>query len=256
MIQKLTPILILACLFIGFKSTAQKIDQITDETEYRNGKFYFANETEIIFSFASIESDSVNIDNVMRWSPVFNYMARLNYDFTKHLGMDIGLGFRNVGFIVKMPEAENNLKKKFRTYNLGLPIGIKIGDLNQKKPFFVFGGFELEMPFQYKEKTFENGDKTKKVTGWFSDRTDLFTQSVYAGIQFPKGFSLKFKYYLQNFFNEDYTLFEDGISSKPYAGLDVRVFYFSITWFPFKDSKSYDLELPKEEFKTTSVAWN
>jgi len=231
-------------LFFAFMATTALMAQV-EVSEYRKGRFYFSNETEIIFSFANIDADSANMDNILRWSPVFNFMGRMNYDITRHLGVDIGLGFRNVGFIAKIPEAENDLKKKFRTYNFGLPIGIKIGDLNQKNPFFLFAGYELEMPFHYKEKTFENGDKTDKITGWFSDRTDLFTQSVYAGVQFPQGFSLKFKYYLNNFFNSDYELFKDGVSTKPYAGLDVNVFYFSITWFPFRDTKSYDIEVPQ-----------
>ncbi len=252
MIPKFKPALVVGLLLLAFTTTAQEKEK---DPDYRVGKWYFSNETEMIFSFANIQSDSMNIDNIMRWSPVFNYMGRINHDISKHVGIDIGLGFRNVGFIAKFPNEENDLKKKFRTYNLGLPIGIKIGDLNQKNPFFLFAGFEIEMPFQYKEKTFENGDKNDKITGWFSDRTDRFTRSVYAGVQFPNGISLKFKYYLQNFFNEDYKIIKDGKTTKPYANLDVHVFYFSLTIYPFKDSKSYDIELPKDEYKTTTAGW-
>jgi len=241
-------------LFISFIAGTPLFAQPTD-SEYRNGKFYFSSETEIIFSFANMDADSTNMDNILRWSPVFNIMGRVNYDISKHLGLDLGLGIRNVGFIAKFPEAENGLKKKFRTYNLGIPIGIKIGDLNQKDPFFLFGGYELEMPFHYKEKTFENGDKTEKVTGWFSDRTERFTQSVYAGIQFPQGLSLKFKYYLDNFFNPDYKLYKDNIATQPYAGLDVHVFYFSITWFPFRDTKSYEMDIPQHQEAIYSSKW-
>lgn len=242
-------------LLTWFIATTSVIAQDDRDSEYRIGKLYFSQETEIIFSFASIDADSVNMDNVLRWSPVFNFMGRMNYDITKNVGLDIGLGFRNVGFIAKYPESENDLKKKFRTYNFGLPIGVKIGDLNQKDPFFLFAGYELEMPFHYKEKKFENGDKTNKITGWFSDRTDLITHSVYAGVQFPQGFSLKFKYYLNNFFNTDYELYKDGISTKPYAGLDVNVFYFSLTWYPFRDTKSYDVEIPQYEKPIFTSKW-
>ena len=252
MIQKFTPALVIGLLLIAFTSAAQ---ETKTDSDYRVHKWYFSNETEMIFSFADIESDSMNADNILRWSPVFNYAGRMNYDFSKHVGLDIGFGIRNVGFIAKFPDEENNLKKKFRTYNLGLPIGIKLGDLNQKDPFFFFGGFELEMPFQYKEKTFENGDKTDKITGWFSDRTNLFTQSAYAGVQFPNGISLKFKYYLQNFFNQDYKIIQDGVPIKPYENFDVHVFYFALTIYPFKDSKTYDIELPKDEYKTVSAGW-
>lgn len=219
---------------------AQKTDDI-----YRTHRRYYSQEGEMIFSFANIESDTLNAENILRWSPVFNFTGHLNYDFSKYFGMDIGLGIRNVGFIAKFPNEPDNLKKKFRTYNLGLPIGIKIGDLNQKHPFFVFGGYEIEMPFHYKEKTFHNGDKDDKVSGWFSSRTDRLAQSVYAGLQFPQGFSVKFKYYLNNFFNAEYKETKDGFTYKPYAGFDVNVFYFSINWFPFQDTKLYDIPLPE-----------
>lgn len=252
MIQKLMPAVAVGLFLLNFSASAQ---ETKPNSEYRTSKWYFSNEAEMIFSFADIESDSMNIDNILRWSPVFNYMGHINYDVSKNIGFDLGLGIRNVGFIAKFPGAENDLKMKFRTYNLGLPIGIKIGDLHQKNPFFLYAGFELEMPFQYKEKKFENGDKTNKTTGWFSDRTDLFTQSAYAGVQFPNGLSLKFKYYLKNFFNQDYQIIEDGVASKPYADMDVHVFYFALTIYPFKDSRSYDIEIPKDEFKTTTAGW-
>jgi hypothetical protein len=119
---------------------------------------------------------------------------------------------------------------------------VKLGDLEQNNPFFFFGGYELEMPFHYKQKRFEDGDKVNKITGYFSKRTERFTQSVYAGVQFRNGFSLKFKYYLDGFFNQDFEEFRDQpdgsrIAVKPYKGFDANVFYFSISWYPFQDSK-------------------
>ena len=247
---------LLTTFLLGFfclNAWSQKED---NDSEYRNGKFYSSSETEIIFSFANVEMDSVNYDNALRFSPVLNLMYRINYDVTKFLGFDAGLGIRNVGFIMNFPDTENHLKKKFRTYNIGIPIGFKIGDLNQKHPFFFFAGNEIEMPFHYKEKTFENGDKTDKIAGWFSKRSELFTQSVYAGVQFPQGFSIKFKYYLTNFFNKDFSYYQDGIALKPYAGMDVNVFYFSITWFPFKDLKSIEKDIAKPESIETIYSQN
>lgn len=238
-------------LFFALSGNAQN----NNNEVYRTHRFYYSQEGEMIFSFANIETDTMDIENILRWSPVFNFTGHLNYDISKYLGLDFGLGIRNVGFIAKMPDAPNDLKKKFRTYNLGLPIGIKIGDLDQKNPFFVFGGYEIEIPFHYKEKTFEDGDKTDKITGWFSDRTERFTQSVYAGIQFPQGFSLKFKYYLNNFFNEDFEKFEDGVSYKPYNGFTANVFYFSINWYPFQDTKLYDISMPESDGTVTSARW-
>lgn len=249
---KYIPLLVLISIFFSISLSAQ---ETKSEDNYRVGKTYFSNEGEMIFSFANIESDSMNFENILRWSPVFNLMGHLNHDFSKNFGLNIGLGFRNVGFITEIPGSENNLKKKYRTYNLGIPIGFKVGDLNQKNPFFLFAGYEIEMPFHYKEKTFEDGDKTDKITGWFSDRTERFTQSVYAGVQFPQGFSIKFKYYLNNFFNADYVYNQDGINTKPFADVDVNVFYFSLTFFPFKDAKSYDVEIKNPDKTVTAINW-
>lgn len=230
MITKRLLVILLFCFSYGFVQAQEKDKENSD---YRNGKFYSTSEIELIFSFANVDLDSVNLDNSLRFSPVFNLTYHLNFDFTKFLGLDIGLGIRNVGFIVNHTGAENNLKKKYRTYNLGLPVGFKIGDLSQKRPFFLFAGSEIEMPIHYKEKTFVKNDKTDKITGWFSKRTELFNQSLYAGIQFPEGISIKFKYYLNNFFDSDFTYYEDGVGLKPYAGMEANVFYFSISWFPF-----------------------
>ena len=49
---------------------------------------------------------------------------------------------------------------KFRTYNLGIPIGeLKSVILDDK---FLFLGYELEIPIHYKQKTFINEDKEDK----------------------------------------------------------------------------------------------
>lgn len=242
----------LMILGIPFSGKSQE----SDDAMYRTDQTYFSQETEMIFSFANIDAASMSIDNIMRWSPVFNFTGHLNHDFSKYFGLDAGFGIRNVGFIAKFPNEENSPKRKFRTYNLGIPLGIKVGNLNQRNPFFFFTGYEVEMPFHYKEKLFINGDKTNKITGWFSNRTDRFTQSLYAGVQFPQGFSLKFKYYLNNFFNQDYEEFADGVSTHPYAGVNVNVFYFSINWFPFQDVKLYEIRIPDSDGTVTSSNWH
>lgn len=38
---------------------------------------------------------------------------------------------------------------------------------------YVYGGYEFEMPFNYKEKRFENDEKVSKFNTWFSSRTPL-----------------------------------------------------------------------------------
>ena len=90
------------------------------------------------------------------------------------------------------------------------------------------------MPVVYKEKTFDGGDNIDKITGWFSNRQELFQHGIMAGFQFPKSVSLKFKYYLSEFHNQQ---FVDGAGNKPYAGLKANIFYFSLSTFLFKDLK-------------------
>jgi len=55
-----------------------------------------------------------------------------------------------------------------------------------------------------------------------------------AGIQFPYGANLKFKYYLSEFHNQDYM---NGAGVKPYAGLSSHVYYFSLSFFLFKNTE-------------------
>jgi len=57
--------------------------------------------------------------------------------------------------------------------------------------------------FVFKQKIFENDEKTKYVE-WFSNRTPHFIPSVFAGMQFPYGMQVKFRYYLDNYLNHNY----------------------------------------------------
>jgi hypothetical protein len=216
--------------------------------EYNQSKSYVSFEGEMIFSFASFDTpEGFDVEQNMRWSPVFNMAWHYNYDVSDHFGLNLGLGFRNVGFIVKAdnidPEDMDIDRKKYRTYNLGIPLGFKLGRLDQEKPLFLFAGYEIEFPFAYKEKQFDGGDKLRKRTDWFSDRTEGFQQAAFVGVQLPEGFSLKAKYYLTNFFDSEFseTVRIDGADEdviiKPYEDFNAQIFYFSITWFPFQDVK-------------------
>jgi len=220
-------VLIIASLFVATGTNGQT-------------KTYFSSSGEMIFSFATLEYTVENTvydkGNIMRWSPVFNFQNLFNVDPSKYFGLFTGLGWRNVGFIHEVPNS--GIKYKYRTYNLGLPVGIKIGDLNG---FFVYGGYEIEYAFNYKEKRFENDSKVGKDVYWFNDRVTQFPQSVLVGINFPYGFNLKFKYYLTNFHNQDYIAIIDGNEVKPYENLKSNVFYISLNFGLFSPArKHYD----------------
>ncbi len=194
-------------------------------------KVYTTTSGELIFSFADINYKDSEASSVLRFSPVVNIQNMVNIDKSDHFGLFTGLAVRNIGFIYDVSD-QPGVRMKYRTYNLGIPIGVKLGNLNDK---FLFAGYELEIPINFKEKTFIDEHKTKNSV-WFSNQVTTFNSSFMVGIQFPYGAALKFKYYTSNFFNKDYTK-SDG--SKPYANSDYNVFYFSLSFGLLKGMDTY-----------------
>ena len=197
-------------------------------------KTYWSTGLEMLFSFADIQQDGISKSSIIRWAPVMNVQTFFNYDVAEHFGVYSGIGVRNVGFIYDEDDAT---RKKYRTYNMGIPFGIKACNFDK---FFVYAGYELELPFTYKEKTFYNNQKAK-LTEWFSDRVPTINHSILVGLQFPRGVNLKFKYYFTGFFNQDFVQIDGatGDPYKPYENLDVNVFFFSLGFNLFKDKKLY-----------------
>lgn len=217
-------ILLLAAFFMSI--TAPGLSQ---------SEVYYSAAGEMIFSFADMDVQGQEASSLMRWAPVFNIQGYVNKDLSDKLGLFSGLAIRNVGYIYDDyhdPVTDIVNKKKFRTYNLGIPIGLKVGNLSK---MFFYGGYEIEFPFHYKEKTFDDGDKIDKITGWFSNRTENFQHGMLAGIQFGNGINLKFKYYFSEFHNQD---FVDSAGVRPYEGLTSNVFYFSLSYAMFQDVKT------------------
>lgn len=209
---------------------------------------FVAGSGEMIFSFAKIKDAGIDKSSELRWAPVFNGQGLVNHDFGNNFGLFYGLAYRNVGFIY---EPTPGLLKKYRNYNLGIPIGIKIGNLSK---YFIFGGYELEIPYSYKEKTFVNyksifDEGTKTVeTEWFSPKVNPIVQSVFVGVNFKGGMSVKLKYYLDPFFNKNYTTKDaSGNTIKPYQNFDVNVFYVSLSMNVFKDVKAYKKKFKKHK---------
>jgi hypothetical protein len=204
-------------------------------TNAQEKKIYTVTSGEWILSFANIKAGGYDVSSIIRFSPVFNFQNIANYDVSDRLGWIAGLAVRNVGFIYDVPNS--NLKMKYRTYNIGIPVGFKIGNMKGK---FLYGGYELEIPVNFKTKTFTNEDKTDKSSVWFSNQVTTFNSALFVGIQMPMGGNLKFKYYLSNFFNKDYTAQDSqGNPYKPYQDMNVNVFYFSLNFFILKDAHFY-----------------
>lgn len=223
MIKKSNSLLYTMCLcltLVAYNSVAQ--DKST----------YVTTGSEWIFSFGG-----TNSDGPVRFSPVVNFQVMVNKDLNEKFGVFTGFALRNVGFIWDDPN-NVNYRYKFRTYSIGLPVGIKIGNMNGA---FVYGGYEIEMPINYKQKLFIDEKKVDKFNVWFSNRVPNFHHTVFAGFQFYRGMNLKFKYYLTNFHNRDFVANDlvNGGTFKPYENLDSNIFYISLNFSLFRNKEFY-----------------
>lgn len=210
---------------------------------FSQSQSYFSSGGEMIFSMATIDDNGSDDGNILRWSPVFNWQGIYNHDINNNFGLFTGLAIRNVGYIYKnyMDKEGHQVKKKFRTYNLAIPIGFKLGNL---KKTFLYAGYDFELPFHYKEKTFKDENKTK-TSVWFSDRVEQFQHGFFVGIQLPYGANVKFKYYVTSFHNQDYT---ESDGNKPYENLNTNIFYISLNYNLFTNTKEYMGKGKKSEY--------
>lgn len=229
--MKMKHLFITLLIFISLSSYSQK-------------KTYWTSGMEMIFSFAQIDDNGSTNGNIMRWAPVFNLQSMYNYDIGEHAGIFTGMAIRNVGYIYDnytFYEGDElvTVKKKFRTYNFGIPIAIKVGNMAKG---FAFAGYELELPFHYKEKTFRDNTKSK-MTEWFSNRVVHVQHSFMFGYNFTRGTSIKFKYYITNFHNMGYPA-----DDKPYAGLNANVWYLSLNFGLFRGAQFYYTEDTSKDY--------
>lgn len=196
-------------------------------------KIYTTTGGELILSWADAKDNGANADSPLRFAPFFNFQNQLHRDMNDKLGFFTGLNIRNVGFIYDDP-VEVNTRYKLRTYTLGIPFAIKVGDMAGK---LVFAGYELELPVNFKEKTFVNEDKVSKSSGWFSKRTPGLYHSLFVGIQGPYGLQVKFKYYLTNFVDKGYAANDgNGNTIYPYQNFEANVLYISLSFQLFRDA--------------------
>jgi hypothetical protein len=178
---------------------------------------------ELIFQSARVVENGQDINTNLRFTGAFHAGEYVHVDMGDHIGMFSGIGIRNVGFITSQP----GLKIKYRTYNLGIPLALKLGSFN--KNIYLFGGGEYEWMFHFKQKTYVNGAKSK-YSRWFSDRTPTFIPSLFAGFQFPAGLQLKFRYYLDNYLNNKYQSTEAGEYSDYTHFSKTQVWYISVSF--------------------------
>jgi len=220
--KKVLPLL-LACLIFTLPSFAQKSS-------------YFAAGGEMIFSYGDVSTDTTDSKAVVRWSPVFNFNTQLHFNFSKSVGIYTGLGLRNVGLITHLTTNFNNagtivqeeVTVKERSYSLGLPLALKLGNMEQNTYLAV--GAEAELMFAYKRKIIQ-GDGKQKLDGWFNDNVNIFNPSAFAEMHFHGGAYVRFKYYLDDFLNyQGINLVDENLNQSYVAdyGPDSPLFYVSI----------------------------
>lgn len=226
--KKLLPILMLSILAIPDRMSAQRI--------------YHSSGGEFIFSGADVEYDGRNVETNIRFTLFFHTQHLLNLDLTNNIGLFAGIGIRNIGMITEdlyqnsgflgvdntHPDYNKTVKIKRRSYALGFPVALKLGSFS--KHFFLFAGGEYEWMFHYKQKMFIDEEKYK-FKEWTSDRVNPWIPSLFAGIQFPQGFRLKFKYYMDNFLNTGFTGTDFG-EAVDYSNFDSSgLWYISVSFF-------------------------
>jgi len=222
--------------------------------EAQNEKIYMTTGGEIILSGADVNFNGTDVNTNMRFTIFFHLQQQVNFDLTNNVGLYTGLGIRNVGLIMEDyyqnvgydvdqtdPNYNKNTKVKHRSYSLGFPLAFKLGSFDDN--FFVFGGMEYEWMFHYKQKKFIDGEKYK-FKQWTSDRVNPWIPSWFAGVQFPGGFNLKFKYYLDDFLNKDFTGQDFGVDVDYSQFESTGIWYISFTtmikWKAIR--KSYEKE--------------
>lgn len=214
-------ILVAAAIGLILPATAQQGLTITEVTPPAR-KVYRSGGGEWIFSAPILDVDGNDRGAIVRFAPVFNVQGMVNYDFGPHAGVFMGLSMRNHGFIYAAPNGD---RFRFRTYNVGLPMGIKLGRMHHT---MIFTGYELELPFNYRERQFVDDRRVDRFNVWFSNRTPTFFHSVFAGLQGPRGTTLTVRYYLSNFHNTAFLTREDSVEVRPYAGLNANILSVSL----------------------------
>lgn len=178
-------------------------------------RIYHSSGAEFILSGSSVDLAGSDVNSNMRFTAFFHTQQLINLDLTNNIGLYSGAAIRNIGLITedvyqKMgfiadeshPDWDKNVKMKRRSYSLGFPLALKLGSF--KKHLFFYAGGEYEWMFHYKQKFFLDGEK-RKLKGWTDERVNPWIPSFFAGIQLPQGVNLKFKYYLNDFLNDEFT---------------------------------------------------
>lgn len=223
-----------SALFFIFsaKINAQKVYSTT------SGEMIFSSGTlEFTDAFKSQNPQAQISDTPVRFTTFYHVTQLWHLDFGENIGMYTGLGIRNVGMIsnemlntgASGMEAVQPYKIIRRLYTGGIPLAMKLGAFDQN--LYVYGGGEIEFGIHYKEKYWNSHDRSgskTKTKAWFASQTNNILPSVFAGVQLPGGANVKFRYYLTDFLNHNYT------DTNPVSDLtrykSSQLWYVSLSW--------------------------
>ncbi len=195
-------------------------------------KLYGMGASELIFSLGDVNAPGLTVDPVVRFSGFFHFQEQFHLDFSSRAGMYFGYGVRNVGFINKL---NDSIRVKQRSYSFGVPLAVKVGNMD-KKIWLAVGG-EAELMFAYKQKVFYAGEKFKEHE-WFSDKVNLFNPSVFAEIHFKGGSYIRFKYYLDDFLQAGKQSIRLSGDPFPFVPTESKLMYIGIgTSIKHKDAR-------------------
>lgn len=206
-----------------------------EEVVFRPKKIYFSNSFDGAIITTGIDKGLFPLNGgrattvgTPRFTYFFNTGFNFNFDFNQHIGVFTGLGIKNIGFIEKITVSDSTIKR--RVYTIGLPLGLRVGNIKKKTYAFIGGG--VDIPFNYKEKRFVRRGNKEKFNEWFSDRTPSYMPYGFVGVSFKPGIYFKVQYYPNNFMNPNFTetITVNGVAvpSTPYIRHDIELLMFSI----------------------------
>ncbi|MBP6455904.1 MAG: hypothetical protein KA275_04160 [Chitinophagaceae bacterium] len=205
------------------------------------------NEGTLLSLAMNFTNGTVSPKQAVRYSSFINTGFRLNHNFTKNIGFYTGFGLKNIGLIEKI--GDSTVKR--RTYNVGIPLALKIGNLS--KTYFYLGG-GLDYAFNYKEKGYIKRNDKEKFNEWNSNRVNKFQPFSFVGVALNNAFDIKFQYYPLNFFNEDYRSKNDMLGLAIYRNHNANLAFITLGFNMNKNSKSKKVkDILKEKTEVEDV---
>ena len=199
-----TTLFSLITLFVALGASAQR-NYTTLQGEY-------------IFSLSSYAGNSTSGSPKLRFTRFPNAEVVRNFDGKGLVGFYSGVATRNVGINWK-----DSVKHKRRAQGIGVPLVLKIGDIENNNFFFIGG--EAEYFFHLKQKDWTVNGKVK-TNKWLSEEINALQPSIMAGFC-AKRVMIKAKYYLNDFFSTSY---QDPTGTTVYAPYSSNIMYLSMTF--------------------------